>query len=87
MSHADDALLEQRLGHKFVRPELLHTALTHSSALPDIRAKEAEAGLSAGGKISVNNERLEFLGDAVLELLTSEYLLKAFPEWTRGTTL
>jgi ribonuclease-3 len=84
MSHADDALLEQRLGHKFVRPELLHTALTHSSALPDIRAKEAEAGLSAGGKISVNNERLEFLGDAVLELLTSEYLLKAFPEWTEG---
>jgi ribonuclease III len=31
-----------------------------------------------------DNERLEFLGDAVLELLTSEYLLVTFPEWSEG---
>jgi ribonuclease-3 len=31
-----------------------------------------------------DNERLEFLGDAVLELLTSEYLLLNYPEWTEG---
>src|SRR5260370_3041952 len=31
-----------------------------------------------------DNERLEFLGDAVLELLTSEYLLASFPEWSEG---
>ena len=84
MTHADDALLEERLGHKFVRPELLRDALTHSSALPDIRAKAAEIGGSGAAKIAVNNERLEFLGDAVLELLTSEHLLKSFPEWTEG---
>ena len=39
------------------------------------------AANSAGAE---DNERLEFLGDAVLELLASEYLLTNFPEWTEG---
>ena len=81
MTPADDALLEQRLGHKFARPALLHDALTHSSAVPEMRASQAD---SYNPRAAVNNERLEFLGDAVLELLTSEYLLEAFPDWTEG---
>jgi ribonuclease-3 len=81
MTPADDALLEQRLGHKFARPALLHDALTHSSAIPEMRASQAD---SYNLGVAVNNERLEFLGDAVLELLTSEYLLEAFPDWTEG---
>src|SRR3979490_517309 len=81
MPPADDALLEQRLGHKFARPALLHDALTHSSAIPEMRASQAD---SYNLGVAVNNERLEFLGDAVLELLTSEYLLEAFPDWTEG---
>jgi ribonuclease-3 len=81
MTPADDALLEQRLGHKFARPALLRDALTHSSAVPEMRASRGE---SYTAKAAVNNERLEFLGDAVLELLTSEYLLDAFPDWTEG---
>jgi ribonuclease-3 len=81
MTPADDALLEQRLGHKFVRPALLHDALTHSSAVPEMRATQSQSDNLKG---AVNNERLEFLGDAVLELLTSEYLLEAFPDWTEG---
>src|SRR6202795_1481550 len=81
MTPADDALLEQRLGHKFARPALLHDALTHSSAVPEMRASQGE---SSPSRATVNNERLEFLGDAVLELLTSEYLLEAFPDWTEG---
>src|SRR6202163_2984844 len=81
MTPADDALLEQRLGHKFARPALLRDALTHSSAVPEMRASQGE---SYTAKAAVNNERLEFLGDAVLELLTSEYLLDAFPDWTEG---
>jgi len=81
MTPADDALLEQRLGHKFARPTLLHDALTHSSAVPEMRASQGESDTA---KAAVNNERLEFLGDAVLELLTSEYLLDAFPDWTEG---
>src|SRR5713101_734179 len=74
--------LEERLGHKFSRRELLDRALTHSSAVPELRG--AAADLGCNGIALVDNERLEFLGDAVLELLASEYLLEAFPEWTEG---
>jgi ribonuclease III len=81
MTPAGDARLEERLGHKFARPELLQDALTHSSAVPEIRASQSE---SSSVKVAVNNERLEFLGDAVLELLTSEYLLRTFPDWSEG---
>jgi ribonuclease III len=81
MTVADDGLLEQRLGHQFARPELLSDALTHSSAIPEMRASQGD---STPNRTAVNNERLEFLGDAVLELLTSEYLLGAFPDWTEG---
>lgn len=77
-----DAALEERLGHKFSNPELLDRALTHSSAIPELRG----AGTDAPGDLThlSDNERLEFLGDAVLELLASEYLLAAFPEWSEG---
>ena len=82
MSRSDDEQLEQRLGHKFLNPALLERALTHSSAVPELRAGRAE---QTPGEISTgNNERLEFLGDAVLELLASEYLLETFPEWSEG---
>lgn len=53
--------LEQRTGFRFRSKELLHQALTHRSALRE-RAKTG------------HNERLEFLGDAVLQLITTEYL-------------
>ncbi len=77
-----DAALEERLGHKFSSRELLDQALTHSSAIPELRG----AGADASGNFThlSDNERLEFLGDAVLELLASEYLLAAFPEWSEG---
>ena len=39
---ADDAELEQRLGYNFTRPELLDQALTHSSAVPELRASLME---------------------------------------------
>ncbi len=51
------------LGHTIVRPELFHEALSHRSY------SQTPAG--AG---SVSNERLEFLGDAILNLLVAEYL-------------
>lgn len=77
-----DAALEERLGHKFSNRELLERALTHSSAVPESRG----AGTEESNSVSVlrDNERLEFLGDAVLELLASEYLLSSFPEWSEG---
>ena len=76
------AALEERLGHKFSNRELLDRALTHSSAIPELRGAGADA--PADSTHLSDNERLEFLGDAVLELLASEYLLAAFPEWSEG---
>jgi len=77
-----DAALEERIGYKFSSKELLERALTHSSAIPELRgAIPEEPGTAAP---PADNERLEFLGDAVLELLTSEYLLANFPDWSEG---
>lgn len=71
--------LEERLGHPFQRFELLEQALTHSS-----QARELEA-LTATGVSSIgDNEMLEFLGDAVLGLATSEALFHRFPKFQEG---
>lgn len=66
------APLMQRLGHDFADPGLLETALTHSS-----HANERDDGPG-------HNERLEFLGDAVLELAVSEALYRDFPDVPEG---
>jgi ribonuclease-3 len=79
--NGDDAL-EERLGYKFSSLALLERALTHSSAVPELRISGAEDAGNA--TLPMDNERLEFLGDAVLELLASEYLLSTFPEWSEG---
>jgi ribonuclease-3 len=60
------------LGHSFVRPELLEEALTHASAA-------AGANGSAAGA-AANYERMEFLGDRVLNLVVAQHLLKRYPE-------
>src|SRR6266849_5900709 len=77
-----DGTFEERLGYKFSARELLERALTHSSAVPDLCAAGFAEAVSA--LLPRDNERLEFLGDAVLELLASEYLLATFPEWSEG---
>jgi ribonuclease III len=69
---ADRAALEVALGHRFARPELLERALTHSS-----RSYE-------DGDDSRGNERLEFLGDAVLGLVISELLMEQQPSADEG---
>ena len=61
-----------KLGVKFSRPELLNQALTHKSY-----AREFEPRLKY-------NERLEFLGDAVLGLAAGTYLFEHFPKFTEG---
>jgi ribonuclease-3 len=77
-----DAALEERLEYKFSSRALLERALTHSSAVPELKASGAEEAGSP--TLPMDNERLEFLGDAVLQLLASEYLLATFPEWSEG---
>lgn len=67
--------LEQRLGYQFQDPTLLRTALRHRSSGRE--GPEPSEGPQ-------NNERLEFLGDAVLGLLVSEGLLNRYPEGSEG---
>jgi len=74
--------LEERLGYQFSRPELLERALTHSSAIPELRVAHVAEGASE--LLPQDNEQFEFLGDAVLDMLASEYLIALFPEWSEG---
>ncbi len=71
--------LEQQIGYQFSDRELLVNALTHSSY-----ANEASKKQTPGMAPMKNNERLEFLGDAVLELVSSEYLYRNNPDMPEG---
>jgi ribonuclease III len=77
-----DERLEERLGHKFRNPALLERALTHSSAIPELRLCPPDEDTDRFEP--QNNEQLEFLGDAVLDMLASEYLLEKFSGWSEG---
>ena len=63
--------LEQRIGHSFADRDLLERALTHAS-------------VGDGARKVRHNERLEFLGDRVLNLLAAERLLALDPEAKEG---
>ncbi len=65
--------LEEKIRYHFKNPRLMEKALTHSSYSNEHRLGRLE-----------NNERLEFLGDAVLEIVTSEFLYKTYPEKPEG---
>jgi len=73
-----DDELERRIGHRFQRPELLRQALTHRS----FRHEQLEAGVAAAD--DGDNERLEFLGDAVLGLRACERLIEVYPASPEG---
>lgn len=69
----DFSKVEKKLGIKFKNKDLLVQAFCHRSYLnenPDFHLE--------------NNERLEFLGDAVLELIVTEYLYQKYPKKTEG---
>ncbi|NLZ83836.1 MAG: ribonuclease III [Clostridiales bacterium] len=65
--------LENKIGYQFSDPSVLFNALTHSSYANEIGLKKGK-----------NNERLEYLGDAVLELVTSEYVYKQYEDLSEG---
>ncbi len=66
--------LEKNLRYKFKNEALLEEAVTHRSFLNE-----------HPGKNIAHNERLEFLGDAVLELTVTEDLYGRFPQYNEGT--
>src|SRR6202166_648890 len=74
MAFTEIAELESILGHQFRDPQWLLQALMHSSRIPERAPDEP----------SESNEKLEFLGDAVLELIVSEELVREFPDWSEG---
>ena len=65
--------LEKIVGHTFRDPSLLEEALTHSSYRNECRDRRTGC-----------NERLEFLGDSVLSVVTAEYLFKTYPREAEG---
>ena len=65
--------LEEKIGYYFKEPKLLRQAMCHSSFANERHMDRL-----------LNNERLEFLGDAVLELITSEFLYKTYPKMPEG---
>ncbi len=69
----EQSKLEKIIGVKFKNKELLKEALTHRSYINE----------KSNSKLK-HNERLEFLGDAVLELVVTEHLFKKFPEKPEG---
>ncbi len=67
----DDA--QQAIGYRFSRPALLDEALTHKSYVNEQKDRNSQ-----------DNERLEFLGDAVLSLIISEHVVAALPDASEG---
>lgn len=65
--------LERKIQYHFKNPRLLKTAMLHSSYANEKRIPKKEC-----------NERLEFLGDAVLELISSEFLFYRYREMAEG---
>ena len=73
MSRAALEALEEILGYRFARPELLEQAVTHISYANEV------LGCAMQG-----NERLEFLGDAILGLVVAEHLYRTHPDKPEG---
>lgn len=67
--------LEKAIGYKFCDIAYLERALTHSSYSYEMKNR---------GRLLPSNERLEFLGDSILELVISEYLFESFNDCREG---
>jgi ribonuclease-3 len=76
--------LQTALGHRFTKPDLLVHALTHRSLANELAHVSAQETGSADAATIEDNERLEFLGDAVLGLVVAEALFVSHPEWREG---
>ena len=63
--------LEEKIQYKFKNIKLLELAMSHTSYANETKGKES-------------NERIEYLGDAVLELIASEYIYKTYPKLPEG---
>lgn len=71
----DDSInkIQTAIGYTFKNKDIIKEALTHSSFANEMRINKIHC-----------NERLEFLGDAILELISSDYLFKKYPDMEEG---
>ena len=74
-SRINTALLEEKIEYQFKNRELIERALTHSSYSNEMGIRNHHLFC---------NERLEFLGDSVLSIITSNYLYKSFSDCPEG---
>lgn len=65
--------LEQKIGYRFQNPDMLRQAMCHSSYANEHKPRPLH-----------DNERLEFLGDAVLEVVSSDFLYHEYPDMPEG---
>jgi ribonuclease-3 len=79
MKSRDITTLEETLGYRFRHPGLIQQALTHSSQAREMETAQSNLAARIG-----DNEQLEFLGDAVLGLVTSQELFQRFPGFREG---
>jgi ribonuclease-3 len=63
--------IEEKIGYSFSNKKLIETAMNHTSYANEHKGK-------------ISNERLEFLGDAILELISSEYIYNMYPNMPEG---
>ncbi len=63
--------IEEKIGYKFKDKKLIEVAMNHTSYANEHKGK-------------TSNERLEFLGDAILELISSEYIYNEYPKMPEG---
>ena len=73
MIYGEKKQFQQKIEYFFENEELLNAALTHSSYANEHR------------ELKGSNERLEFLGDSVLSLITSEFLFAKLPDSRKGS--
>ncbi len=73
MNRLDHGALEKKIGYTYKDPKLLRQALTHTSYANELKINKLGS-----------YERIEFLGDAVLEMVSSDYFYHAFPDQPEG---
>ena len=73
MLNYDEKAIEQNIQYEFQNKDLLKQAMSHSSYTNELKKRNIES-----------YERLEFLGDAVLELITSEFLFEEYKDSQEG---
>ena len=73
ISHSDLAAFQERLGIQFRDPGLLQMALTHASYINELVSPTTD-----------DNQRLEFLGDAILDFVVGDWLFQRYPDAREG---